>query len=677
MPQYEYDLILIGGGLHHSLLYLAARTYLPHLKVALLEQNKDLLQNHTWCCHKDELPPRMASLLSSSWQAIWPSYDIHLPQKSYVIKRDYRVLDPKKLASLIRSQTSPHCPLLLGQKATIETPHRVSWGELKLEGKTLLHSPGPSSIKTFEGGMQVFFGKEYFGDHGLNTPIVMDAKVVQEGGFRFFYLLPFSKDHLLIEETRFTKQKSLNPLHLESGVDHYRANRFPMPLSEIRREWGSLPMPTSFDLEPSPIPLTGYGGGNFHPTTGYSLPMALEFADQWITMHSSSRGSRQRGIKKSFPKRQKPYLFFNRLMFQGFSPVETHYVFQFFYGLPLKLQRDFFTMTLSPRQILQFFLRRPPKKFQWARFLRLRAEESLEDVIEVHSKSFAKAAKLLPRRLRYDVKILYAWCRYCDDTIDLPTKPLDESLRQLENEWQLIYSSPSPWEPPLIKEMRGVVSKYHLPFDYGAELLLGMAFDTGPVAIQDMEEFYQYCYRVAGVVGLMMCHMMGVRREEALEGAAKLGIAMQITNICRDVKEDRERGRCYIPKSLFPHENSPPLSAVQTLLTMAERLYQEATLAIKDLPPDCQAAIHTALEVYRQIGVKIQKGRVNPLTRRSATSRFYKIMILLKHQIRYGWSRTSRQPFTPKSPLPKLPLKRLGLPKLPASHASHQPNRPI
>src|SRR5690606_15809209 len=137
-----------------------------------------------------------------------------------------------------------------------------------------------------------------------------------------------------------------------------------------------------------------------------------------------------------------------------------------------------------------------------------------------------------------------------------------------------------------------------------------------------LRELSRYCYRVAGVVGLMMCNVMGVKDEAALDNAVHLGMAMQLTNICRDVAEDWERGRLYLPADLladcgapdlarelggaFPERAVAPVARVlRVLLTHADRLYRSGDRGLAALPWRSALAVRTARRVYAAIGERV------------------------------------------------------------------------
>lgn len=236
-------------------------------------------------------------------------------------------------------------------------------------------------------------------------------------------------------------------------------------------------------------------------------------------------------------------------------------------------------------------------------------------VMSHHSKSFSLAAKLLPPRCRDAIAVVYAYCRHVDDAIDLA--PHDErpaALARLRVELDEIYSgvSASPFA--------SVVRAFDIPRVYPEELIEGMAMDVARTTYRTLDELLRYCYRVAGVVGLMLCHVMGVRDVRALRNAAHLGIAMQLTNICRDVAEDEADGRSYLPVAT---------PSVPLLLDEADRYYRSADLGILALSFRCALAVRAARLIYSAIGAELRRRNCDPYLGRAVVPSYKKLLLVL------------------------------------------------
>ncbi len=268
-----------------------------------------------------------------------------------------------------------------------------------------------------------------------------------------------------------------------------------------------------------------------------------------------------------------------------------------------------------------------------------------------HSRSFHLASRLLPRARRDEIAALYAWCRTCDDAIDLtPASGRAAALASLRARLESVYAGQAQ-EEPVLRCFQEVVRRHRIPLEYPAELLRGMAMDVEPSRYADVDRLLLYAWRVAGTVGLMTCHVMGVADPEAAPRAAHLGIAMQLTNICRDVAEDWERGRIYLPARwldpelagwLAAHqalETRPPLPeqmgpslarTVTRLLDLADRYYASADLGIRSLDPRSALAIRTARLVYSEIGSVLRARDCDVLRGRAVVSRRRKLQLVAR-----------------------------------------------
>ena len=235
-----------------------------------------------------------------------------------------------------------------------------------------------------------------------------------------------------------------------------------------------------------------------------------------------------------------------------------------------------------------------------------------QDVIKRHSRSFSIASCFLPRQVRRDVQWLYAWCRAVDDTVDRCDDP-KQAAAQLEMlrtdihrivKGQPVLHSTSNLIARLIQEER--VHPKH-----ARELIEGMQMDLDGCVIHSQADLKRYAYHAAGTVGLMMLSIMGVNKGAAESHAVSLGIAMQLTNIARDIAEDASRGRSYLPGLNFSQTGDSPNAreSIRKVLALAESHYDHAAYGIDYLPKRCQLAIRVALAVYRQIGREIlQRG---------------------------------------------------------------------
>lgn len=260
-------------------------------------------------------------------------------------------------------------------------------------------------------------------------------------------------------------------------------------------------------------------------------------------------------------------------------------------------------------------------------------------VMREHAKSFSIAARLLPRAVQDDVVALYAFCRRADDAVDeVPPTAGPAALARLRDELDAVYSGAPQTEAALVAFQRLVVRR-RIPRAYPSALLDGMEMDVVGFRYRTRAELRLYCYRVASTVGLMMCHVLGIRDDDALANAAHLGIAMQLTNICRDVAEDADRGRVYLPDEVLGAtlgDGRAPTSderrrvrlAVRALLDEAEEHYRSADRGLAALPFQASLAVRAARLLYAAIGDELAKNGFDPYRGRAIVPRAKKALLL-------------------------------------------------
>jgi phytoene synthase len=267
-----------------------------------------------------------------------------------------------------------------------------------------------------------------------------------------------------------------------------------------------------------------------------------------------------------------------------------------------------------------------------------------KQTLAVGSKSFALAARLLPGGAAVRAAIVYSWCRRADDAVDL-CAPAHAGfvVERLRAELARIYAG-EPVADPALAAFGAVVRERSIPIAYPGALLDGMAADAAGTRYATLDELYGYCYQVASTVGLMMSHVFGVRDAGALRRAAHLGIAMQLTNICRDVAEDWERGRLYLPDELCAEVGAGPLRrrlgepvaalpreaiarAVERLLVIADGFYRSGDRGIWALPWRAGLAVRAARAIYARIGHQLARRGFDPLAGRTIVPGWRKALL--------------------------------------------------
>ena len=242
------------------------------------------------------------------------------------------------------------------------------------------------------------------------------------------------------------------------------------------------------------------------------------------------------------------------------------------------------------------------------------------------SKSFAGASRLFRSDMRASAQLLYAWCRHCDDVIDgqvagfkdedATQEEIAERLSLLRTQTQRAIDGKA--DSPAFAALAYVVKRHEIPARFPFELLDGFEMDAIGHHYKSIDDTILYSYYVAGVVGVMMAMIMGVRDDEVLDRACDLGIGFQLTNISRDVMDDWNIGRVYLPQDWLdemgvprdnigaPKSRVPVFRVVDRLLDTAESYYDSAYFGIGELPFRAACAISTARRVYREIGRQVR-----------------------------------------------------------------------
>ncbi|MEO0702023.1 MAG: phytoene/squalene synthase family protein [Pseudomonadota bacterium] len=259
-----------------------------------------------------------------------------------------------------------------------------------------------------------------------------------------------------------------------------------------------------------------------------------------------------------------------------------------------------------------------------------------KEAIRHGSLSFYAASKLLPAKVRDPALALYAFCRLADDAVDLhDEKP--EAVLTLRDRLDLIYQG-RPRNAPADRAFAAVIETYEMPRALPDALLEGLAWDAMGRRYETLSELFDYSARVAAAVGAMMCVLMRVRDYDALARACDLGVAMQLTNISRDVGEDARERRMYLPLEWLEEAGIDPdayfadplpderiRGMVKRLLREADKLYLRSEAGIAALPRATRPGIYAARHVYAGIGGAIARNGYDTVSYRAHTYKSQKM----------------------------------------------------
>ena len=265
--------------------------------------------------------------------------------------------------------------------------------------------------------------------------------------------------------------------------------------------------------------------------------------------------------------------------------------------------------------------------------------EHCRETIRTGSYSFHAASRLLPAHVRDPALILYAFCRCADDAVD-ESDEKGKAVLSLEDRLDRAYSG-RPLNSPTDRAFTAMGEAHEMPRALPEALLEGFAWDAMGRRYETLSDLHGYSARVASAVGAMMSVLMGVRDPHALARACDLGLAMQLTNIARDVGEDARARRLYLPTTwmdeaelnvdAFFHDPlpSPPVRRrVKRLLAEADRLYLRSEAGITQLPRSCRPGIFAARRIYAAIGTEVRRNGFDTISRRASTSTTQKLGLL-------------------------------------------------
>lgn len=365
----SFDLILAGGGLANGLIAWRLRQQRPELKVLLLEAGPLPGGNHTWSFHEGDLTPAqhrwIAALVSHRWQG----YDVRFPALSRGLEGGYYSITSDHFAAALGAalgdsvQTGARVSSLTSESVTLEDGCTLTAGAV-IDGR------GYRPDGNLTTGSQSFLGQLWRlrRPHGLTRPILMDATVDQNGGYRFVYTLPFSATELLIEDTHYVDAARLDPDRARENIRRYADRQGWQLAALLREEQGDLPIMLAGDVrgfwqQRRGQPCSGLRAGLFHATTGYSLPHAVRLADAVAALPDITAAGVHSLIHGYALRQWRAQRFFrvlNRMLFLAGEPDRRWQVMQRFYTLNDGLIARFYAGQLTLADKARILAGKPP-----------------------------------------------------------------------------------------------------------------------------------------------------------------------------------------------------------------------------------------------------------------------------------------------------------------------------
>lgn len=349
------DYALVGGGLQNGLIALALLDREPAARIALIERGARVGGNHTWCYHGDDVPPEARHYIEPLARHTWSGYSVTYMDYSRELDERYAMIASEDFAEAIEAafERAPAASLLTEAEAVRVEAQRVELTDGRvITAEVVIDARGPERHQIDpRSGFQKFVGLEVTltAPHGLTRPILMDATVPQLGGFRFFYVLPFGPDRLLIEDTRFTDDAALVAATWEQEVLDYAAVQGWTVARIERREHGVLPLTWAPGVEPPEdgVLRGGYQGGFFHPVTGYSFPLAARLATVVGRTPRAELPAAFARLRADVARRHTFCFLLNRAFFVHCAPEDRWTLMSRFYRRPAGMIRRFYALQMS------------------------------------------------------------------------------------------------------------------------------------------------------------------------------------------------------------------------------------------------------------------------------------------------------------------------------------------
>ncbi len=354
---------LIGAGLGNTLLAWLLQSRHPHLQITIFEMEKRIPRGRTWSFHESDIAKSIYELVKDLASHHWPSYEVAFPKFRRRYQSGYSTITPEKLESqLLRTNIE----FRFNSKVTNIDSRRVVLSDGQEFSYDCVIDGRGHNLPRARQGYQKFVGQNLRlkSPHGLICPVLMDATVPQVDGYRFFYLLPWSDNDLLIEDTRYSSSAMLDEASIKNEIHRYASEKGWQINKVLSTESGTLPLPFESDIIPkSDIPTIGLAGGLFHPVTGYSLPDSLRLADKISSLDKITTNivaQTIEGYRAEQSLRKKFYYLLNRMMFLAAKPTERRKIFEHFYSLPEELIQRFYAGNTNFGDCLRLLTGRPP-----------------------------------------------------------------------------------------------------------------------------------------------------------------------------------------------------------------------------------------------------------------------------------------------------------------------------
>ena len=367
----DFDLILAGGGLASGLTALRLAELRPDLRVAVVEAGAALGGDHTWSSFAGDITPAQQAWTAPLMAYSWDAYSIRFPAHGRTIPAGYRSATSARLDAAVRAAL-PGEHILTGTPVVALTPTSVTLADQRvLTAGAVIDGRGQGPTRALDLRWQKFLGIEFelAADHGLAGPVIMDATIPQQDGYRFVYTLPLTRRRVLIEDTYYSDGPGLAPDALREHLATYAAAQGWQVVGTHREETGILPIALGGDIagfwdegEPG-VPRIGLRAGLFNPITGYSFPDAVRTADLIATLPSLDAASLHDALRAhslAAWRARAPYRMLNRMLFLAAHDAERLNIMQKFYRLDDALVGRFYAARSTLGDWARILTGKPP-----------------------------------------------------------------------------------------------------------------------------------------------------------------------------------------------------------------------------------------------------------------------------------------------------------------------------
>jgi lycopene beta-cyclase len=372
----DFDYCLVGGGLQSALLATAIRHFQPAATIAILEQKDQLCGNHRWSFHLSDIHDGARDWFDRVPQTRWTGYRVAFPNYQRLVDSAYGSIRSQDFAEFLSHEAGERTAIHLGASISqVGHDYAMTADGRRWQADLVIDCRGIGSSIPMHCGYQKFFGFEFNlldASWPVGEPTLMDSRIPQHDGYAFVYVLPFSATSVLIEITHFSDHARLERevcwQHAVGYLHHHGIQNARL----VGEESGCLPMPyrrsTSCQLD-GPV-IGGYRGGWFHPATGYSLPLAIQFAQTVATSVPEEAPARLRKLADSYRARDAFALLLNRMLFRLVSPMQRHQIFRRFYrSLPVDSIERFYAHQFTWIDAARILCGVPPLRLTPLRFI--------------------------------------------------------------------------------------------------------------------------------------------------------------------------------------------------------------------------------------------------------------------------------------------------------------------